>query len=580
MDRMDQEYNMQITTPRDKTRHLSVDAHGPVLPFFIVAGILSIFVNLLMLVSPLYMLQIYDRVLTSGSIETLFWVSVVAIGMLSAFGFIEAARRKTMMLFGEFVQMRYGPAIMYANVFEFEGAGQVQSRLGDLSAFKSFHQNGLSLPFYDLPFTPLFLLAMFLVHPLVGWLGLIGGTVLLLVTALTELGSRGSVKHASEAEFLARQAGEELVRNRNAVVSMGMAEPLLQDWSEKKGKADQLATRSSGLSRGVGSHARGFRLMLQIAALGVGAWLALQQQITAGAVIAGSILLGRALAPIDQCLGAWKHIVRARQAWKFLRKVNYDSARDPKDYTALPKPDSSLKIEGLKVSAPGTNTPLLPKFNLNIRDGCIVAILGSSGSGKSSLMNTLTGASGPADGTIRLGGRDIHKWPAHDRGTHIGYLPQDVELLPGTVSENISRFAVASDEEIIETAKSLGMHDLIVRLPDGYDTKVGAGGHRLSKGQCQAIGLMRAFYGDPSLICLDEPSSNIDQILYSGLSRCLVAAKQNGTLIFISTHDRRIVELADHVVLLRENEIEMVSSADYLQTLHSARTSTSNIERS
>ena len=557
-------------TTKKRAARAPKEARGTMLPFYIVAGFFSLMINLLMLVSPLYMLQIYDRVMTSGSMETLIWVSLVAVGLLSAFGFAEAARRKTMTLAGEFLQAKYGPAILRESIAEHGAMKSLQSKQNDLNAVQTFHQSGLSLPLFDLPFTPLFFLAMFLVHPLIGWLGVVGAGILLLSAMLTEIGSRKPVKQARDAENLAQTYGNELARNRAAIVGMGMSEPLLERWTAQKRVANHLTTKGGSIATFFGSHARGFRLMLQVAALGIGAWLALQQHVTMGAIVAGSILLGRALAPIDQCLGAWRQIVRARQGWHSLRQAMKSLKTVPSDPTALPRPESTLRIDGLKVSAPGTDKPILPAFNLTLSGGKIVAVLGASGTGKSSLLHTLAGAWQPHAGSVRLGGRDIHNWASHDRGKYVGYLPQDVELVPGTISENICRFTDVSDEEIIETAKRVGVHDLLLHLPDGYDTVVGMGGHRLSKGQSQAVGLSRAFFGLPVLLCLDEPSANIDQVLFSGLARRVAAAGQDGAMVFIATHDRRIVELSDQVILLGGGDMKMVSASDYLETMRSA----------
>ena len=551
---------------------VSKEGSKGMLPFFLVAGVFSLVVNVLMLVTPLYMLQIYDRVLISGSMDTLIWVSVAAVGMLFSYGFAEAARRKVMTLAAQFIQERYGPAIMRSGFNQPSGSRSLPAQLNDLAAVQSLHQNGLSLPLFDLPFTPLFLIAMFLVHPLVGWLGVIGGIILVLTTALTEFGSRGSVEEAKKAERSAQQFAEDISRNRNAVVGMGIADPLLEQWSEKKRLAERLTARSASLSRVSGSHARGFRLMLQVGALGIGAWLVLQQQVTAGAIVAGSILMGRALAPIDQCLGGWRHFVRSRQAWKTLRQAFQHPEAHSKTVTALPRPDATLSIEGLKVSTPGAESPLLPKFSMNVSGGSVVVFLGMSGTGKSSLLNTISGAWMPYDGVVRLGGRDVHRWADNDRGRYIGYLPQDVELLPGSVAENVSRFSNADSDETVSCAQRAGFHDLIVHLPDGYDTQIGGGGHRLSRGQSQAIGLTRAFFGDPVLLCLDEPSSNIDQKLFSGLSRAIVSSRENGAIVLISTHDLRLVEIADHVVLLGNGTVQMVSAKDYLATLRGTAT--------
>lgn len=544
---------------------------GSALWFYIVAAAFSVAINLLMLVSPLYMLQVYDRVLTSGSVETLVLVTAAALGLLAVYGFADDARRKTMALVGDFVQAKYGPPILRGSFNDPLAARTLPSRLADLSTVQAYYQNGLSLPLFDLPFTPFFLIAMFFVHPLVGWIGLAGATVLALVTILTELASRRPVRVAQVAERDAFGFVDELGRNRAAIHSHGMLEPLLARWSAKKTRALDLAERGSRVSGFFGAQARGLRHMLQIVALGAGAWLVLEQQVSAGSIIAGSILLGRALAPIDQTLGTWRQLVRARQAWDSLRAGYKTSKVDLVETTPLPRPEASLSAEGLVVACPGAERPLLPKFNLNLGGGTVLLVLGASGTGKTSLLQTLTGVWPTRDGILRLGGRDLHRWPGPDRGQHIGFAPQDAELLPGTIAENICRFSGAPADDIIAATQAAGFHDMIVRLPDGYDTVIGNDGAHLSRGQKQAVSLARAMFGEPLLMVLDEPSANLDQIAAEQLRRALLAAKSRGAIVIAATHDMRLLASADQVLLLSPGSIKMVPAADYLATLQPAR---------
>lgn len=553
---------------------------GSALWFYIVAAAFSVAINLLMLVSPLYMLQVYDRVLTSGSVETLILVSGAALGLLAVYGFADDARRKTMAMVGDFVQAKYGPAILRGSFNDPQTARALPSRLADLSTVQAYYQNGLSLPLFDLPFTPFFFLAMFFVHPLVGWIGLAGAVLLALVTIVTELASRKPVRAAQAAERDAAGFVDELGRNRAAIQSHGMLEPLLAKWSSRKTRAMALTDEGSRASGFFGAQARGFRHMLQIAALGAGAWLVLQQEVSGGAMIAGSILLGRALAPIDQTLGTWRQLVRARQAWDGLRAAHKGSAAQPADITPLPRPEASLYAEGLVVASPGAERPLLPKFNLNLGGGTLLLVLGTSGTGKTSLLQTLTGVWPARDGIVRLGGRDLHRWPGPDRGQHVGFAPQDAELLPGTIAENICRFSGAPAEAVIAATQAAGFHEMIVRLPDGYDTVIGNEGAYLSRGQKQAVSLARAMFGEPLLIALDEPSANLDQIAAEQLRRSLLAAKARGAIVIAATHDMRLLATADQVLLLSPGSIKMVPAADYIATLQPARAAASRAEGS
>ena len=547
---------------------------GTAFAFYLVAAAFSLALNLLMLVSPLYMLQVYDRVLSSGSRETLILLTLAAIGLLLVYGFADHARRSTMGLLADFVQQRYGSELVRTSFSVADTARTLPARLSDLAMVQSYYRNGLSLPLFDLPFTPLFLLAMYLVHPMIGFVGIAGAVILILVTAFTEMVSRKPVHAAQAAEREAAGFAEEMARSHAVIQSHGMLEPVLAKWSARKARALALAERSGQASDFFGAQARGFRHMLQILSLGIGAWLVLEQQVSAGAIIAGSILLGRALAPIDQTLGAWRQLVRARQAWGSIRKAVPARTDDLPGPTPLPRPEAQLTLEGLIVASPGADRPLLPKFNLSLAGGVIVLVLGPSGAGKTSFLNTVTGVWPAMDGTVRLGGRDLHRWPAQDRGRHIGFAPQDTELLPGTISENIARFSGAPAEDVLAAARSAGCDDMILRLPDGYDTLIGNDGGRLSRGQKQAVSLSRALFGNPRLICLDEPSANLDALSAEKLKRALLAAREDGAIILAATHDLRLLACADQILLLAPGSMRMIAAKDYLATLQPARAAT------
>ena len=311
--------------------------------------------------------------------------------------------------------------------------------------------------------------------------------------------------------------------------------------------------------------------MLQVGALGIGGYLVLQLEMSAGAIIAGSILMGRALAPIDQALGAWRQLIRARKAWKSVSETLAQSESASSQVTPMPRPKAELSIQSLIVGSAGSDEPLLPKFNVTLPAASSVAILGPSGSGKTSLLQTIVGAWSPLDGRVRLGGRDIHGWNAGDRGKYLGYAPQDVELLPGTVAQNISRFSEASPEEVMAAAQMAGFHDMILRFPEGYDTRVGPGGHHLSQGQQKGVGLARAFFQNPVLLVLDEPGANLDSLSFASFQRGLSEIKAQGSIVLFATHDTRFLTLADNIILLGDRSLKMVSTKDYLETLSRAR---------
>ena len=545
-------------------------------PFLIVTLLFSLVVNLLMLVSPLYMLQVYDHVLSSGSIETLVMVSIAAIGLLSVYGFAEAARRKTLALMSEQIQTEYGPIIFSSSFQKPEAAQGLPAKLADLSTVENFLRHGLLLPFFDLPFTPLFIFAMFLVHPIIGWIGVIGGLALILITIFTEMSTRQSVEDAMRAESISSNLANEISRKRSAIMSLGMMTPLLANWMSHKKRANEMTLAGLGRSTFFSSQAKALRQMLQVGALGVGGYLVLQLEMSAGAIIAGSILMGRALAPIDQALGAWRQLIRARKAWGSVNETVSQSEDAATTLTPMPRPTSELSIESLVVASAGSDEPLLPKFNVTLTAGSSVAILGPSGSGKTSLLQTLVGAWMPLDGRVRLGGRDIHGWDASDRGKYLGYVPQDVELLPGTIAQNINRFSDGSPEDVMAAAQKAGFHDMILRFPEGYDTRVGPGGHHLSQGQQKGVGLARAFYMNPVLVVLDEPGANLDRLSFSSFQRGLSEIKASGSIIIFATHDTRFLALADNIILLEDRALKMVSTKEYLETLSRARRKVSN----
>lgn len=540
---------------------------GSSIPYHVVTAAFSVVVNLLMLVTPLYMLQIYDRVLTSGSVETLVLVSAAALGLLIAYGFAEAARRKTLSLLSDYTQARYGPALFNASFADPKRVRSLPDRIADLTAVQSYYLNGLALPFFDLPFTPVFLLAMFLIHPWVGWLGVIGGVVLLLAAIAAELMSRKSEKRAREAEQESQLFSQYVSRHYAAICSLGMTRPMFDRWSKQKAKASQLSMQSSGLSSVFGSHAKGLRFMLQIAALGLGAWLVLRQQVSGGAIVAGSILLGRALAPVDQLLGSWRQVVRFRQAWANLKVIQSSPLAEPRACLPMPRPEPVLTLQRVEIASLGQSRPLLPKFNLQVEGGTILFVMGQSGAGKTSLLKSLVGVWPLLGGIVRLGGRDVHSWLEIDRGQYVGYAPQDIELLPGSIAANICRFSNAEPVSAVSVAQKLGFHEFILEFADGYDTEIGPTGIHLSQGQQQMINLARAFYGDPVLMCLDEPTSCLDSRTFEHLCRALVQARERGAIIFISTHDTRLLELADKVLLLSNGGIQMVAGADYRATV-------------
>jgi PrtD family type I secretion system ABC transporter len=447
-------------------------------------------------------------------------------------------------------------------------APQLAAELAHLDRIVQHARQGGLAPLFDLVFAPLFFAALFILHPVIGWAGLGGAAVLLMIAAVGHLASRASAEDGDVAGGAARAFAAGIERQRIAILSMGLGARAFERLSRRRRRASA-ATSEAALRDGFSSGAaRAGRQILQIAILGIGAYLALNQQVSAGAIVAGSILAGRALGPIDQIIGGWNQFVRVRSAWSALgaRIAGQGAASEVDEPGISPAPDARLSMEALCVAAPGAQGSLIRAFNLELGRGTLTALVGSNGAGKSSLLNTLAGVWAPFDGTVRLGGRDMHAWRADDRGRYVGYVPQGIELLPGSVRENIARFDPdADDAAVFAAARRAAAHDTIQRLPLGYDTPVGLGGVALSAGQSQLIGLARAFYGEPVLVLLDEPTANLDAEASAGLFASVGEARMRGAVIVVSTHDARLIRLADSALVIRDGTVTRTTPSALIQ---------------
>ena len=540
---------------------------------WVLAGF-TVALNLLMLVAPMYMLQVYDRVLTSSSVDTLIVLTVIAVFLLSTYAAADAGRKRVLANLGQFLGEALDKATLRKGLTDPKAPpASILENVGNLSRVQSFFINGTIAPLLDAPFVPFFLIILFLVHPLLGGIGLAGAIILFLLALLTDSSSRKTIEEAAKKEATAQSMLAHTSRQRAAIVSMGMSEKAISRWQEKRHAAIDESLRAVNVSSYLSSTTRSLRQILQVAILGGGAWLALDQQISAGAIIAGSIIMGRALAPIDQAVAIWRQVIKTRQSWKALKAYlgQEETAQDTDNaVTKMPRPDPVLRLEDFSVSIPGAKKPLLPQLSFELPRGSIVALLGPSGSGKTSLMQTLAGAWEPSNGTARLGSRDIHTWDADDRGRYVGYLPQHVELLTGTVFENIARFTDAEPEAVFTAARVAGCHDLILSLPNGYDTMIGETGTHLSAGQRQSVGLARAFFGNPALLLLDEPTAHLDAAMtgvllsrFAQLSK--VPQKDRISTFLVATHDVRLINAADQVLVIQNSKVGLMARDEYLR---------------
>lgn len=513
----------------------------------------SVVVNALMLTGPLYMLQVYDRVLGSGSEATLAALSVLVIGLFFAMGVLEYARGRVMAVVGARFQERLDRRVFVASmqrsaVTPNDPAALVAQR--DLEAIRTFLGSPVLLALMDLPWTPFFIAAIFIFHPLLGWLAVGGGFVLICVTVLNQVLSKHPQKEAGQASVQSERLSDQLKAEAEALQALGMSGAGFDRWQVARRGALTRGIAAAGVAGGFGSLTKTFRLFLQSAMLGLGAWLVLQDQLTAGAMIAGSILMGRGLAPIEMAVGQWAIAQRANEAWhrlsELLARMPHSAPR-----TTLPRPKALLEVEGLSVGPPGEQGAILRMVSFRLEPGQAIGVIGSSGSGKSTLAKALTGVWRPLGGKVRLDGAALDQYEPDVLGRLLGYLPQRITLFDGTIAENIARLDTKLDSErIVAAAKKADAHDMIVKLPDGYDTRISAAGGRLSGGQLQRIGLARALYGDPVLLILDEPNSNLDNEGSAALNAAIRAIKAEGKSVLIMAHRPAAIQECDLLLVL------------------------------
>lgn len=527
-------------------------------------GLFSIAVNLLMLTGPLYMMQVYDRVLGSRSEETLVALTVLVAFLYGMMGILDAVRGRVMRRVAARFQASLDERVFDAMVRRSSTSDDVtaQTGLGDLETIQRLIASPVVLSAFDIPFTPIFLAGIALFHPWLGILALSGGLVLVLIAILNQVMSQESVKKATLSSHLANQASEDVRKESEMVQAMGMRRAAYLRWQKLRTQslADNIGAADTGGS--FSTLTKTLRLFLQSAMLGLGAYLVLANQVTAGAIIASSVLMGRALAPVEQGIGQWANIQRARRAWNNLADL---LAAVPPEETRLelPKPKGLLEVQNLTVMAPGEKAPQLKGINFTVRPGKAVGVIGPSGAGKTTLARALTGTWPPTMGTVRLDGAALAQYSPEALGHHIGYLPQRVQLFEGTIAENIARFDPnMSSEQVVSAASKAAAHDLIVKLPGGYDTRLPPNGGRLSGGQMQRIGLARALYGDPAVVILDEPNSNLDNEGSQALNHAIRQLKANGKTVFIMAHRPAAIQECDMLLMIDQGAMTAFGDKD------------------
>ncbi|WP_241462520.1 type I secretion system permease/ATPase [Tateyamaria sp. ANG-S1] len=515
-------------------------------------GLFSLFANLLMLTGPMYMLQVYDRVLGSRSEETLIALSLLVVFLYGIMGILDFTRSRVMARVGARFQNDLDRRVFDAVVRKSAVAPDLRTQTGlaDLEAVQRFITSPVLMAFFDLPWTPIFIAAIFMFHPWLGFLALAGGTLLILIALANQLLSRLPQQKAGQAGQVASSMSDQLRVEAEMVQAMGMRGAAFDRWQKARGVALDEQIKATDVGGGFTSLTKTLRLFLQSAMLGLGAYLVLQNQMTPGAMIAGSILLGRALAPIELMLTQWPVVQRAIKGWSALAEL-LGAVPPEQPRTALPKPKARLVAKSLIVVPPGETSAALRSLNFDLPPGHAMGVIGPSGAGKSTLARCLTGVWRPAGGSIRLDAAALDQYAPEVLGTHIGYLPQRVQLFDGTIAENIARLSTEPDDEkVVAAAQKADAHRMILELPDGYDTRINAGQQRLSGGQIQRIGLARALYNDPVILVLDEPNSNLDNEGTMALNKAIRASKADGRSVIIMAHRPAAIQECDLLLVI------------------------------
>lgn len=522
-------------------------------------------INFLMLSGSLYMLQIYDRVLSSRSISTLIGISLILLAAYALQGGLDTIRSKMLARVGARFDELLSPRVFdLVTVLPLKGAKQADSMqpIRDLDQIRGFLSGAGPTALFDMPFMPIFFIGCFLIHPWLGWMSVLGGLMIIALTLLTEAKSRGPITELNKSIAERHIVADTSRRNAEAVRALGMRMHLADRFSKVNAKHVDDGLRAANAASGLGVVAKVFRMVLQSSALGLGAYLVIRQEMSAGAMIAASIMMSRALAPIEVAVANWKGFISARQGYRRLQHVlSLVPAQDPR--LSLPAPTSTLTLEDIYVGPPGSTLPIVQGVAFQMRAGQGLGLIGPSASGKSTLARALVGVWPSLRGEVRLDGATLDQWEPDALGRHIGYLPQDVELFDGTVAENIARFQANADPAaIIDAAKTAGAHEMILQLSEGYDTRIGEGGAVLSGGQRQRVALARALYGNPFLVVLDEPNASLDGAGDEALNQAILAVRKRGGIVIVITHRPAALSQVDLVAIMDGGRLKSIGPRD------------------
>jgi ATP-binding cassette, subfamily C, bacterial len=546
-----------------KNANVISEAFRATRPGFLTAMFFSLFINILAFVSPLYMLQIYDRVITSRNAMTLIALTVIAVFLLLVYAALEKIRSAILVrlgiLFSNLSRTRLFDAVLKGSLLQ-PGRGHTQA-LRDLDTIREFLTGSGLISFCDAPWVPIFVVGCFILHSYYGYIATAGAVLIFCFAIANELLTRKQLHTASTSAIVANAYASSTFRNAEVLYAMGMLPGLRERWLGRQDEGLKLQASASDRAGHLVAASKFLRAVLQIAILGTGAYLSIEQESTPGAMIAASIIMGRALAPVELAVANWKGFIAARSAYDRIMSL-FRILPEEVEKLPLPVPEGHLSVENVVAAPPGAKDPVLRGISFALRPGEVLGVLGPSAAGKSSLARVLVGVWPTGHGKVRIDGAEISHWAAERLGRHIGYLPQDVELFSGSIAENIARFSDLDDVEIITAARMAGVHDMIQALPAGYNTQIGEGGFVLSGGQRQRIGLARALYAKPAYIILDEPNASLDADGEAALLSAIQQLRQEGCTVVLITHKTNILATVDKILVLSHGQVAGFGSRD------------------
>lgn len=538
-------------------------------PFFLYAGLFSLCINMLLLAPSLYMLQVFDRVISSRSNETLAMLTLAAAGALIVMAMLDLLRARLLAAAGVALDALLGPRVLdglLENAAKLGGTEYVHG-LRDVNVLRGFLTGNGIFALFDIPWLPFYIILIFIFHPLLGVVALLGASLLILLAFLNEKLTREPLERLQTGTRKAARYIDTSLRNAEVVSGLGMLQAVTRRWAAMNTEVQRLQVETSHVAGTMSGITKFLRQFVQIAMMCAGAYLVIDQHVTGGVMMAATIILGRALAPVEMLIGGWKSLVEARSAYARLNALLAAQAAK-QEATALPAPEGRLTVERVVFAAKGADKAIIKGVGFELAAGEAMGLIGPSASGKSTLARLMIGVWKPLSGAVRLDGADVALWPRDRLGKHVGYLPQDVELFSGTVGENIARLGEPDDAAVIEAAQRANAHDMILRLPQGYDTQIGESGAALSGGQRQRIGLARALYGNPRLVVLDEPNANLDGEGEAALMQAIAGMKQAGVTLIVISHRPSILSGVDKLLVLREGMVELFGPrADVLAKL-------------